>query len=276
MPIVPIHSLTDPELAPYRVSRDRDLACDLNRFIAEGIELIQRMSRCHFRIESILCVEKKIPLLDSLAHENLPIFCVPNEFAPAVFGRGYKTGIYACGMLPSPRSLQAYLAAKLDLAHGLESLVILPNTTNPQNMGAICRTCTGFGINTLLLGPHCTHPLYRRSLRCSMGEALCLEILNAEDLIQDLHKLKHHGYHIVAGVLNPRATSLYEITNQMRPAPIALLIGNEKHGLAPEISALADQLVRIPMHNGTDSLNVNVATGLLLYELMRPNSTPRG
>src|SRR5207245_2076779 len=106
-------------------------------------------------------------------------------------------------------------------------------------------------------------PFWRQSIRVSMGTVFSLPIYQSSDLRLDLKRLRNEwGIQLAATVLDPAAEAL---STALRPAKLGLLFGNEAQGLGSQWTDLCDRKVTIPMHLGTDSLNVSVAAGIFLY-----------
>jgi len=120
----------------------------------------------------------------------------------------------------------------------------------------------------MLLGPQCCDPFWRQSIRVSMGNIFHLPILQTDDLHRDLRRLRQQwSVEHLATVLDEHAEPLSPASRQSRH--ISLLFGNEAHGLGDEWLAECRRRITIPMRMGTDSLNVSVAAGILLYEMTR-------
>ena len=128
------------------------------------------------------------------------------------------------------------------------------------------RNAAAFGADAVLLGERTGDPLYRRSLRVSMGHVLRVPFAR----LDALRILRHAGFCVVALTPARDAESLASLAKDAaRPAKVALLLGAEGPGLSDAWLAEADRRVRIPMAGGVDSLNVAVAAALALYELRR-------
>src|SRR5438045_2055216 len=146
-------------------------------------------------------------------------------------------------------------------------LVILPDIHSVENIGSLVRLSAGFGADALILGERCHDPFWRQSVRVSMGTIFSLPLVQSQNLHDDLERLKREWQvELAATVLDPEAEMLSTAT---RPRRFALLFGSEPHGLGPEWIAQCDRRLTIPMHWGTDSLNVAVAAGIFLYHFTR-------
>jgi tRNA G18 (ribose-2'-O)-methylase SpoU len=180
-----------------------------------------------------------------------------------LIGFNFHRGILACGRRGAARRLTELVTPGSQRA----TYVICIDVQDPTNLGGVLRNCAAFGVDGVLLGGHCADAFSRRVLRVSMGTAFRLPISVATGGPAELCRLGDElGIELVASVLEPAAERL-EIA---RRAPrMALLIGNEAHGLAPEWLAVCQRRVTLVMDRGTDSLNVASATAVLLYHFQR-------
>jgi tRNA G18 (ribose-2'-O)-methylase SpoU len=145
------------------------------------------------------------------------------------------------------------------------TLVVCPEIHNPENLGGLLRTCHALGVDAVILGEHCADPFSRRVVRVSMGAVLELPILEAHDLKTELPRLcEQSGLELVASVLDSTAQRLECFR---RPQRVGLMLGNEAHGLDAFWLANCQHRVTIPMRHGADSLNLVVASGILLDRL---------
>jgi tRNA G18 (ribose-2'-O)-methylase SpoU len=143
------------------------------------------------------------------------------------------------------------------------TVVICPNCDNPENLGAIIRIGSAFGIDALLLGRSCCDPFSRRVLRVSMGTAFRLPIVVSPDLERDVRRLREEwSLDLVGTVLDDAAEPL---STARRSRHVGLLFGNEADGLDQAWQQMCDRRLTIPMRLGTDSLNVAVAAGIFLH-----------
>lgn len=146
-------------------------------------------------------------------------------------------------------------------------------------MGAILRTCDGFGIQHVYCTgytpyptvpgdarlPHERDKLTQQIHKTALGAESTLPITHHSELAPVLARLRADGFHIIALEQSPRAVMLPNFTPPARP--IALLLGEEVHGIPAETLALCDSTIEIPMVGTKESFNVSVATGIALYAL---------
>jgi TrmH family RNA methyltransferase len=140
--------------------------------------------------------------------------------------------------------------------------VALDGVGNSGNLGAIMRTCDAVGAAGLLLLGNTTDPYHPDAVRASMGSLFALQIVRAGFDAFVTWKADH-GYTVVG--TSPAATQEYR--DLAYPAATILLMGSERTGLSPAQQVACDHLVRIPMVGTADSLNLGVATSIVLYEI---------
>ncbi|MDD4891084.1 MAG: RNA methyltransferase [Phycisphaerae bacterium] len=254
---IPIQSLDDPRIAHYRNLKDRDLADDGDRFIAEGELVVRRLLADPLAAESVLLAEHQVAEIGPLVPVGVPVYVAPAEVVSRVVGFKFHSGVIAVGRRPAPPSLDDVTLPER------ATVVILPEVANTENLGSLLRISAAFGVDAVVLGERCCDPYYRQSVRVSMGAVFNLRLVRSRDLSADLARLRQEfGVELIAAVLDESAEPLAGAT---RPQRIALLFGNEAQGLPPAIAAACDRRVTIPMKLGTDSLNVAVAAGIFLY-----------
>jgi tRNA G18 (ribose-2'-O)-methylase SpoU len=260
--VIAVDSLADPRLAAYRGMKDRELARDGERFIAEGEQVVRRLLASGLKVESVLIAERKAAALAGLAPEDVPVWVAADELIEQVIGFEFHSGVLACGIRPRPAELEELLPQKSQPA----TLVICPKITNVENIGSLVRISAAFGAGGLVLGEQCCDPFFRQSVRVSMGAVFNLPIARGRDLNLDLPRLQREwGFELVATVLSDRAEPLH---TARRGARLAVLFGGEADGLDAATVALCDRQVTIPMRRGVDSLNVGVAAGIVLYHFV--------
>lgn len=144
-------------------------------------------------------------------------------------------------------------------------LVVLENLQDPGNLGTILRTGEGAGITGVILGRKTVDIFNPKTIRATMGSIFRVPFVYVEDLDRTIGTIREQGVQTYAAHLSGR--SCYEGFSFQ--GGTAFLIGNEGKGLSPEITALADGLLRIPMEGRVESLNAAVAASLLMYEAHR-------
>lgn len=274
MPRVPVATLDDPRLDAYRNLKDREIAREGNRFIAEGEHLARRLLASDHRVDSVLMSERRAEELGPLVPNSVPLYVAPDAVLEGVIGFRFHSGVLACGIRPTERRIEDVLPPRGDVTKPL-TLVVCPEIINADNMGSLIRVGAAFGADAMIVGERSCDPYWRRSVRVSMGTIFTLPIVRSDDLLRDLYRLREEwGVRLVASVLDESATPLKSVrhpesTRPAAPDRVGILLGSESQGLHNRWLTVCDQLVTIPMRKGTDSLNVSVAAAVFLYHFTR-------
>lgn len=242
-------SLTDVELR-----RRREPAEGL--FIAEGQKVIRRAGEAGYAMRSMLLSAKWIDAMrDVIDAADAPVYAVTPALAEEVTGYHVHRGALA-SMQRKP------LPGPAEVLTGARRVVVMEAVNDHTNIGAIFRSAAALGMDAVLLSPDCADPLYRRSVKVSMGAVFSVPYARLAAWPQDLHTVRAAGFHLLALTPAPDATDLTTLTPHPR---LALLLGAEGPGLSPRALAAADEKVRIPMSHDIDSLNVGAAAAVAFY-----------
>jgi len=265
--VIEINAPADPRIADYLDLTDAELRRAGRYFIAESIEVVRRLLAGRHPLRSVLITPARLPnLVDDLARLDLPVFVVEQDVMNEVVGFKLHRGVVATAeRLPEP-GLQ-------ELIQDAGTVAILEGLNDQENLGAIFRSAHALGIDAVLLDPTCADPYYRRTVRVSMGAVLEIPFKRLSGWPEDLGTIRRAGFDLVALTPGSEAMSIEDI--EVRGHRIALLLGAEGPGLRPETLALADQLVRIPMAEEFDSLNVGHAAAIAFHRLAQANR-PKG
>ena len=251
-----IESLDDPRVALYRNVRERDLRRE-GVFIAEGALLVERLLRSRFSVESIFV---STHCLANFQNSDVPIFHTDAELMRQIVGFDFHRGALAIARrlpFPDARSLVAQTPRDAAL-----QMLACPATETAENLGLILRSARAFETDGVLLPTDGADPLSRRCLRQSMGGALSQPIAQSADLLRELRE--DSSLQLVAAVAGEDAVSLSDF---VWPRRTVLVVGNEFQGLDDSWLAACHHRVSVPIAPDCDSLNVAVATGILLHHL---------
>ncbi|NAZ85454.1 TrmH family RNA methyltransferase [Kineococcus indalonis] len=229
-------------------------------FLAEGVEVIRRALAAGHRPRSFLLSPARAGELADVLPAEAPVLVAPVEAFARLTGVDLHRGALASMHRPAQRGVADLLAA---LGPGPRRLVVLEDVVDHTNVGALFRSAAAFGVDGVVVSPRCADPLYRRSVRVSMGTVLHLPWARAEHWPGDLDLLRAGGFTVAALALAEHAVELGDF-----PAPqrLALLLGTEGDGLSRRALARADVAVRIPMDPRVDSLNVAAASAVALWQ----------
>jgi len=268
-PVTPI-SIDDPadeRLADYRdltdVALRRVLEPAGGLYIAESAKVIGRAIGAGHRPRSVLVQSKwlddVVTLLTGAGLEDVPVFLVTDAVAEALTGYTVHRGALAAMHRPALPSVEEAVA-------GARTVLILEDIVDHTNVGAAFRGAAGLGADAVLVTPRCADPLYRRSVRVSMGTVFQVPWTRLPEWPEAGRVLHDAGLHLAALALQEGAVPLDEFAAH-RPARVGLLLGTEGDGLSRRALGVADTVVTIPMAGGVDSLNVAAASAVALWAL---------
>lgn len=148
-------------------------------------------------------------------------------------------------------------------------LVMCDQLEDPHNLGAILRTCDGVGADGVIIGKHRSVSLTPTVAKVSTGAINTVKVAEVTNLVQSAEWLKKQGYWIIGTDNSKEAINYSDLTVDM---PIVLVVGSEGKGISRLLREKVDVMVKIPMVGSITSLNVSVATGVLLYDIIRKRS----
>jgi tRNA G18 (ribose-2'-O)-methylase SpoU len=260
--IVEVSAPDDPLVADYRdltrADRRPDRPGGRGLVIAEGTVVVRRLLASPYPVRSLLGIRRRIDELDAeLSGLAVPAYVTSAEVMAEVVGFHLNRGVLAVADRPPAADLEA-------LVRGANRLAVLEGVGDHENLGALFRNAAAFEVDGVLLGPGCADPLYRRSVRVSMGHVLAVPFAPLEPWPGGLKWLRDQGFRVLA--LTPGAD--LPLAEGIRAGDrIAVLLGSEGPGLTAEAIEAADAAVRIPMAGGVDSLNVATAGAVAFHVL---------
>lgn len=263
MNIVPIDDLYAPELADYTQLTDvalrrlREPAEGL--YLAESTKVIERAISAGHTPRSLLVLEEWIPKLQPMleAFPDVPVFVGESAQLEALTGFHMHRGALASMHRPAPLDPAELLASS-------RRVVVLEDLADHTNVGAIFRSIAALGADAVLLSPGCADPLYRRSVRVSMGAVLQVPWARLPDWPEAGPMIRDAGYELAAFALRDDAQDLAEFVQDL-PPKLALMFGSEGPGLSRRALASSTCSIVIPMEHDVDSLNVATAAALALW-----------
>lgn len=266
MQVERITDLTDPRLADFRSLTDVALRRTLEPagglYIAESSKVIERAIAAGHRPRSVLLLEAWLADLEPLLEPfDIPVFVGATALLETLTGFAMHRGAIASMHRPP-------LAPAAELLANARRVVVLEDIVDHTNVGAIFRSVAGLGADAVLITPRCADPLYRRSVRVSMGTVLQVPWTRLPDWPDAASVLHDAGFSIAALALAADAVSLDDFAASA-PERVAIMLGTEGDGLSRAALSAADTIVTIPMLHGVDSLNVASASAVALWALTR-------
>ena len=229
-------------------------------FLAESPKVIERALDGGYEPVSILIEETALRETERALIARCPdvsVYVAPAEVLRQMRGFQMTRGML-CAM--NRRALPSVEA----VCKGASRVAVLEDVVNPTNVGAIIRSAAALGMDAVLCTSGCSDPLYRRAVRVSMGTVFQIPwtVMDADGM-QTLKKL---GFRTVAMALRDDSISL-DAPELAKEERLAVVLGTEGDGLAPETIHACDVTVRIPMTHGVDSLNVAAASAVAFWQL---------
>jgi len=242
--------------------KEKKYRAEYNEFIIEGAKIVKEAIEEKSNIKNIIISE------DALNSE-----LVKNQLKAVIEAQNYilvTNSIF--NLLSEVEKPQGVLAVieknmynkKIDYRQDI--ILILDNIQDPGNLGTIIRTADSVGLTQILVSKGTVDCYNSKVLRSTMGAIFRVNIIETDNLEKSIEEIKQNKFKVITTSLQTDK-SIYDI--QLKN--IAIVIGNEANGVSKEIIDLADEKAIIPMKGKTESLNVAVATGVVLYEYVRQN-----
>lgn len=237
-------------------------------FIAESPKVISRALDGGYEPVSVL-VEKKQVLEDAETIAvlgkcgNVPVYTAEFEVLTKLTGFKLTRGML-CAMK------RRRLPDLQEICNGCDRIAVLENVMNPTNVGAIFRSAAALHMDAVILTGGCSNPLYRRASRVSMGTVFQIPWTFVDNSViwpeEGMKILRELGFKTAAMALKEDSASIDD-SELMKEDKLAVILGTEGDGLAPETIADCDYTVMIPMSHGVDSLNVAAASAVAFWQL---------
>lgn len=259
--IILVDDVRDSRLAEFASLRDSQLRTKLEAerglFVAEGDKIIHRAWKAGLTPSAFLLTERwRAKLDDVLSATDAPCFIASEEMIEQVSGFHVHRGALATFHRPAPVDWARLLRT--------DRIIVAEGLVDHWNIGSLLRIGAALGWGGVVVSETCADPLYRRAIKASMGVALQLPWRRMDDDLADLRRIQDAGFRLVAATLADDSITLDEVP---RDGKIAVVLGNEGHGLPEAWQRAADVRARIPMADGIDSLNVAAAASIFCYEL---------
>lgn len=267
MILLPVDDPSDPRLDDYRGLTDtalrRRTEPENGLYIAESVKVIQRALQAGHRPRSVMTQRRWLPTVEELlADDDVPVLLVPDDVAEGVTGYAVHRGALASMHRPAEPPVA-------DLLRDARTVLVLEGLGDHTNVGGAFRAAAGLGADAVLVSRVCADPLYRRSVRVSMGAVFQVPWTRFSSWVDLRRDLDAAGFALAALALDDDAVALEDYAAS-RPERVALAFGAEGDGLTPGALAEADAVVTIPMAGGVDSLNVASTTAVALWALAHP------
>lgn len=249
----------------------------------EIVKLVKKLKEKKYRdIENAYVIEG-VKLLKEAIKEKIPIkqiiICDDCEKSEAISKElMYEIAKYECtyvtnkifkylSEVQAPQGILAIIEKNNkegNVNYSEDIIVALDDVQDPGNLGTILRTVDSVGIKQILISKGTVDAYNPKVVRSTMGAIFRVKIIECEDLEKSIKEARKHHYKVV--ITTPQAEkNIYDINYKKK----IIAIGNEANGVSNKIQSISDEKVKIPMLGKTESLNVSVATGIVLYEYVR-------
>jgi tRNA G18 (ribose-2'-O)-methylase SpoU len=271
--LLPVTDPADERLADYVSLTDVALRSKhepaKGLYIAESSTVLGRALAAGHRPRSVLLAPRWVPdlerMLGSLPPDDVtvPVYVAEEPVLEAITGFHVHRGALASMHRPALASVDSVLRAARGGA-GARRVAVLEDVVDHTNVGAAFRSAAALGVDAVLVTPRCADPLYRRSVRVSMGTVFQVPWTRIDPWPEGIGQLRDEGFVTAALALSDDSISLDELVADP-PERLAMVLGAEGHGLKPVTVAESDLVVRIPMAGGVDSLNVAAAAAVAFW-----------
>jgi len=239
-------------------------------YLAESEKVIRRALAAGHRPRSFLMGKRWITDLSDLVEQaesqGVPVYFAQAGVIEAMTGFHLHRGSQALMHRPP-------LVTPQSLLRDAARVIVLEDIVDHTNVGAVFRSAAALGVDAVLITPRCADPLYRRAVRVSMGTVFQVPWTRIEPWPSGLQVLRDHGFTVAAFALGDGAISLDDLAAN-QPDRLAMVFGTEGDGLSRLAVKGADLVVKIPMAQGVDSLNMAAASAVAIWAL-RPPARPQ-
>lgn len=230
-------------------------------FIADSSRVVLKLLESQLQVESVLATKDWFHehQEELIKYKNVSFYIASKTSMEKIVGFNLHQGVMAQAPFPKDSSLESIYK---------EPIIVLDGLAKAENVGAIVRNATAFGVRAMLLGPDSCHPYNRRAVRVSMGNLFGMKVHQSQNLALALNELKQNGVTVYAFENRPFAKDISDIRF---PYASALIIGSEGKGVGKNILDEADHFVRIPIDEHVYALNAACASAVGLYAFSRQN-----
>lgn len=249
-----IKSIKDDRISQARDVKSRKGRHNHQRMLLEGEEIIDWAIKHALSLEYILVSDKEASTLGKkYLGQDYKIFTVSEGILKKVTDTNYLIPVVGVAQIPIKKT-----------ENNSQFTIVLDNVQDFGNIGTIIRTCQAFGIRDLVSTTSDIDIYNRKTIEASRGTVFSTYLDIFASSSEAIKYLRDKGYQIIA--TSPKGNTLQSLV-ELKPQPVALVVGNETYGVNPEIERQADFLVQIPMQPTVESLNVGVAAGISIYEI---------
>ncbi len=227
------------------------------QYIIEGIKIVEEAIQEKAQIEQIILCEENIKEIPKEIMSKIEKYrCIH------VAEKIYKT----LTQVVNPQGIIAIVKKreKTEIKYDEDIIVVLEDIQDPGNLGTILRTVDSIGLKQIIVSRGTADVYNPKVVRSTMGAIFRVNIIERENIMEAIKEMKNNQYQLVVTSLQTK-NEIYDINYNKK----IIVMGNEAKGVSKEIQDMADEKIKIPMFGKTESLNVSIATGVVLYEYVR-------
>ncbi len=236
-------------------------------FVIEGIKIFQEAVKNKIAMSEIFVTQKFLEnnsdIFRFINNQDITVNIITEDISKKISENMTPQSLFVICKMKRPVNLEFVLGKKTDL-------VMVLNLQDPGNFGTIIRTCLAFGIKNILVSKDCPDIYNAKVLRATMGMVFRANIIKVEDDVSEIKRLQRSGFKVYASSVSQKSETIQNVCFDKSDKNV-IIVGNESRGVSHTIIDLCDKIVKIPMQSGIDSLNVAVATGILIWELKSKN-----
>lgn len=234
----------------------------MSEFFIEGTRSVKQCVESKGKIKYVvyseeLLNEEGLSLIDNLKNTKLDIYSTTETLFKQISDTEAPQGILAVVEMKQTELESVFSTPNF--------IILLDRVQDPGNLGTIIRTADAFGANAIIVTSGCVDVYNPKTVRSTMGSIFQIPIVHIEDIKDAISVLKEKNIRVIASSLE---TDTYSFDMDFK-TDCALVIGNEGMGISSEVIALSDELVKIKMTGLAESLNAGIASGVLMYEVLR-------
>ncbi|NLL91334.1 MAG: RNA methyltransferase [Ruminococcaceae bacterium] len=230
------------------------------KFVIEGEKLAMEAFSNFYEIEGAYftksAIEKHGMSLKPVIEASKNNYFISERVAEKISDLKTSQGVFLLVSMKEERPISNF--------HDSRRVMILNDIQDPGNVGAILRSASAFGFKTVISSDKTADFYSPKTMRSSMGSVFHLNVKNSEDIKKEISSLKKSGFTVFCAEKRPESISIKNIKDIDR---LAIVVGNESKGIEDGVKCLCDFSVEIPIDDRVDSLNVAVASSILMWEL---------
>ena len=240
-------------------------------FIAESEKVVVSLLASDLEISSLYLTpehfnEKRDSIEAHRQESHAQVIIAPKSEMEAIVGYPLHQGIMAAAKIPKEQSLDDLIIR----GKKPQLFIILDTIADAENIGALYRTALAMGATAIILDDKSISPWIRRAIRVSMGAVFSLPTVTVSNLTETIEYLNSKDISTFAAEIDGKSKRLYDVNFS---SDVAIVFGSEGHGVSREVLNQCSDIIEIPMNEGVKSLNITVAQGMVLYEVVRQRSS---